>query len=118
MAREHVQANIENVLHELRRPGFCLKVLIDTSADLGTIVPNPKVCLSTPMLLREAGLDPFELDPTNDLGDKYQFTLWLPPAPTDTLVELWSGFRGPFRKEEVSNEWNTEDLRGFLHPGP
>lgn len=122
MARENVLQNIADVLGEFDRPGLCVKA-IDRSETIDlagpAVVSNTRFCLTLPSLLREAGLDPALLDPTHDLGDRFQHTLWLPDEPADTLVEmLWAAFRGPIPKGGTSNDWRTEDLRRLHHPGP
>lgn len=119
MLREAVLANIRAVRDEFGRNGLCLKALIDHEAEItgNRLVPHAKMCVTTPRLLEESGIDP-DLDPTNDLGDRYQYTLWLPDQDPGTLVyEVRAAFRGPFRKEEVSDGWTTEDLRGLQRPG-
>lgn len=119
MPGEAVRANIRAVFDEHSRNGMCLKVLVDHDVEIAgdRLVPHGKVCLTTPVLLEEAGI-PADLEPTNDLGDRYQYTLWLPPGDTGTLVEkVTAAFRGPFPKEEVSDDWRTEDLRGLQRPG-
>lgn len=121
MGKEPLEAHLEDVRVNLQRPGICLKVMIDDRRPLTDpeLVKNPTFCLSTPALLREAGLDPSKLDPTNDFGDRYHYTLWLPDEPADTLVEmLWAAFRGPIPKGDASSAWTTEDLRRLQHPRP
>jgi hypothetical protein len=119
MPRPAVEANIRSVLASYRRNGLCVKVLVDDQEQLVSerLVPHIRICLTTPALLKEAGLEP-DLEATNDLGDRYQYTLWLPDGDPGSLVEyLWRAFRGPFPKEEASDGWTTEDLRGLHHPG-
>lgn len=95
------------------------EVLGEDREELGgdRLVPHAKMCLTTPQLLQEAGLDA-DLEATNDLGDRYQHTLWLPRGSAGSLVDrVWTAFRGPFLKGEASGAWTTEDLRGLHRPG-
>ncbi len=120
MPREAVRANIRAVFDEYARNGLCVKVLIDRDVDVRGphLVPHAKVCVTTPRLLEEAGVVA-NLDPTNDRGDRYQYTLWLPDGDPGTLVDqVTAAFRGPFLKEEVSDEWTSEGIRGLQRPGP
>lgn len=118
MAPENVQANIEDVMSGLGRPGLCVMVASDTAEIRDTsLVPNSQVCLTTERLLHEHGLS-LGLEPTHDLGNPNQFTLWLPMGSVDTLVtRVREAFRGPFRKKDLSDACATEDLRGLQHPG-
>lgn len=120
MLAETERRNILGVAQEYGRNGLCVKVVIDGDVTISgdRLVPHSNVCLTTPKLLQETGIDP-EFEATNDLGDRYQFTLWLPDEPADNLVtRIWSAFRGPFPKGDTSDEWITEDLRRLQHPGP
>jgi len=115
-----VEENIRAVVARYKRNGLCVKVLLDGHPDLAGdhLVPHPKICLTTPTLLEEAGLEP-KLGDTHDLDDPYQYTLWLPAGDPGTVVEqVRSAFRGPFLKGEVSRAWTTDDLRGLHRPGP
>lgn len=120
MPRAAVEANVREVFAASERNGLCVKVLVDREVSLSgdRLVPHLKICLTTPSLLQEAGFDA-DLEPTNDLGDRYHYTLWLPEGEPSSLVEkVWSAFRGPFLKGEASDVWTTEDLRGLHCPGP
>jgi hypothetical protein len=119
MPGQAVLANIQAVFDRYGRNGMCLKVLIDHDVDIrgDRLVPHPRMCLTTPRLLEESGLVA-DVDPTNDLGDHYQYTLWLPEGDPAILVDqVRIAFRGPFLKAEVSDEWTTDDLRGLQCPG-
>lgn len=118
MPGDTVRANIRDVALAYGRNGICLKALIDDEVDVRAdrLVPHRKVCLTTPRLLEEEGV-PADIEATNDLGDRYQYTLWLPDGDLNRLTAtLKKAFRGPFLKEEVSREWTTEDLRGLQRP--
>lgn len=120
MPRAAVEANVREVFVASKRNGLCVKVLIDREVSLAgdRLVPHSRICLTTPRLLEEAGFNA-DLEPTNDLGDRYHYTLWLPDGEPSSLVEMvWSAFRGPFLKGEASDVWTTEDLRGLHCPGP
>jgi len=120
MVRMNLEANIAAVHDEYRRNGLCLMVILDDQVDIigPSFVPNAKLCLTTPRLLAEHGLAP-DIEATNDLGNRYQHTLWLPEGAPSTIIDtLLTAFRGPFPKEEVSRVWTTDDLRGLRRPGP
>lgn len=114
-----VEANIRSVSAAYGRNGMCVKALIDRRVQLAgdRLVPHGMICLTTPALLKESGL-PADVEATNDLGDRYQYTLWLPDGDPASLVERvkWA-FRGPFPKGGASDDWTTEDLRGLHRPG-
>lgn len=119
MPSEAVLANMRAVFNEYGRNGICVKALVDHYIQISgnRLVPHRQVCLTTPRLLEEGGIAA-DLEPTNDLNDRYQYTLWLPEGDPGTLVDkVKAAFRGPFPKEELSDEWNTEDLRGLQRPG-
>lgn len=113
-----IEANIDQVIEHYGRPGLCVALVIDDLVQLGgdVFVPHKKICLTTPVLLEEGGIEPtFEPDETSN---RYQHTLWLPNEPAGTLVSLlWLAFRGPIPKGDASVEWTTEDLRGLQRPG-
>lgn len=120
MSAENILANVALVAKAFGRPGLCVMVALNGGCRQirdTTLVPNKNVCLSARPLLREHRID--ELGATNDLGNPYQFTLWLPAhaADEDTLKLLWSAFRGPVRKRELADELSLDDLRGLQHPG-
>lgn len=119
MPRQAIVANVQSVLAAYGRNGLCVKVLVDDHEDLAAnrLVPHRKICLTTRTLLKEGGLES-DLEATNDLGDRYQYTLWLPRGDPGSFIEqVQTAFRGPFLKEEVSHAWTTEDLRGLHRPG-
>lgn len=118
MVAADVEANIDQVIEHYGRPGLCVAVLIDDLVELGgdVFVPHQKICLTTPALLEEGGIEP-TLEP-DETSNRYQHTLWLPNDPAGTLVSLLrSAFRGPIPKGDASREWTTEDLRGLQRPG-
>lgn len=118
MLEPSVIENMRAVFDEYGRNGLCLKVLVDRDIDVGgdRLVPHKVLCLTTPLLLEESGIAA-DIDATNDLDDHYQYTLWLPDEDPGTLVgKVKAGFRGPFPKKEVSDDWTTEDLRGLQRP--
>jgi hypothetical protein len=120
MPRAAVVANIRDVRAAYDRNGLCVKALIDREVSLAgdRLLPHARICLTTPLLLEAAGFHA-DLEPTNDLGDRYQYTLWLPEGDPSSLVDqVWTAFRGPFLKGEASDAWTTEDLRGLQCPGP
>ena len=120
MGRTNLEANIAAVHDEYRRNGLCLMVVLDDQVEItgASFIPNAKLCLSTLRLLVENGIAP-DIEATNDLGNRYQHTLWLPGGERSTIIDtLWTAFRGPFPKEEVSRVWTTDDLRGLRRPGP
>lgn len=117
MVSADVEANINQVIEHYGRPGLCVAVLIDDLVELcgDVFVPHKKICLTTPALLEEGGIEP-TLEP--DESNRYQHTLWLPNDPAGSLVSLlWSAFRGPISKGDASGDWTTEDLRGLQRPG-
>lgn len=102
------------------RAGICVMMAIGGPGEVRdtNLVPHAQVCVSTNRLLELHGLN-LGLEPTHDLGNPAQHTLWLPDGDAGTLVRrVWDAFRGPFPKGELPDAWTTEDLCELQHPGP
>lgn len=119
MERPRTERSIDEAISEFDRPGLCVFIDLERQVVLTEdLCPNSKVCVTTPELLRECGIDP-DVEATHEFDNPYHHTLWLPEEGSGILVEkLWRAFRGPIPRGEISHEWRSVDLRGLLPPGP
>lgn len=124
MARPSLEKSLEAASREEGRPGICVFALDPPEWPAAKVVPHPKACVTTPSLLREAGL---ELEHTRDRGDERHYTVWGPDVKwnEDTVDEaeeladrLRAAFGGPLPTGEISDEWDSDHIRGLQSPSP
>lgn len=124
MARPSLEKSLEAAFTGAGRAGICVFTLDPPEWPAARVVPHPKACVTTPSLLREAGL---ELEHTRDLGNERHYTVWGPDVEwgegpvgeAEKLADrLRAAFGGPVQTGEINDEWDSDHIRGLQSPPP